>query len=265
MSPVHLIAFLLLGSFWGLSPSLYKLMAEAGVPPLHVLVYTGIGVGVAMGCIGKWRGLSRGIWLYGLGCACLMNVPFCLSLFLAGKVPATEYALIVSTAPLFNYLAALATGGEAATRRRLLAVAAGFVSSAVLILSREGTAEGGISWWTLVCFAVPILYTGYNWFAAHYWPKNSDIMAVGAAESIMSGLAALPFMLLFAPPMGAGVPPLTAYWSVLAATVMWIFERIAFFTLIRDKGSLYTIQAVYVATPAAVIFGFLIFGTGVAT
>jgi drug/metabolite transporter (DMT)-like permease len=263
MSPVHLTAFLLLGAFWGLSPSLYKLMGEAGVPVLQVVVYTGIGVGAAMGVLGRWRGLTRGVWLYGLGCAIFLNVPFALSLFIVRKVPATEYALIVSTAPFFNYLAALLTGREAAAQRRLWAVAAGFASSAVLILSREGTSAGDVSWWTPACFGVPLLYVGYNWFAARYWPKDADIMAAGASESLMSGLVAVPFMLALSPPMGAGDPPLWAYWTLAAATLMWIFERIAFFTLIRDKGSLYTIQAVYVATPAAVVFGFLIFGTGV--
>ena len=185
MSPFHLIAFLLLGSFWGLSPSLYKLMGEASVPILHVIVYTGIGVGAAMGFLGRWRGLTRSVWLYGLGCAVFLNVPFALSLFIVRKVPATEYALIVSTAPFFNYLAALLTRAEPATRRRLLGVAAGFASSAVLILSREGTLAGDVSWWTLACFAVPLLYVGYNWFAARYWPKDADIMAVGASESLM--------------------------------------------------------------------------------
>ena len=263
MSPVHLIAFLLLGSIWGLSPSLYRLMSLAGVPELHVIVYTGLAVGLVLAVIAKFRGLTRAVWLYGAGCAAFLNVPFALSLFLSRHVPPTEYALITSTAPFFNYIAALVIGGEPATPRRLLAVAAGFASSAVLIVSREGTIAGQISWWTLVCFGVPILYVAYNMFAARYWPKDTNVMAVGAAESIMSGVLAIPFMLVLSPPMGQGVPPAFAYWTVLAATLIWIVERIAFFTLIRDKGSLYTIQTIYVATPAAVIFGFLIFGTGV--
>ena len=41
---------------------------------------------------------------------------------------------------------------------------------------------------------------------------------------------------------------------------MWIIERIAFFTLIREKGAVYTIQAIYVSTPAAVLWAILIFG-----
>ena len=44
----HLLYFLALGCFWGLSPSLYKLMGEAGLPVSHIVVYTGIAVGLAM-------------------------------------------------------------------------------------------------------------------------------------------------------------------------------------------------------------------------
>jgi hypothetical protein len=41
---------------------------------------------------------------------------------------------------------------------------------------------------------------------------------------------------------------------------MWVVERIAYFTLIRDKGAVYTVQATYVATPAAVVIAAVIFG-----
>ena len=46
------------------------------------------------------------------------------------------------------------------------------------------------------------------------------------------------------------------------AGILWIIERIAFFTLIRDKGAVYTIQAVYVSTPAAVLFAIFFYGGG---
>ena len=48
--------------------------------------------------------------------------------------------------------------------------------------------------------------------------------------------------------------------AAIAASILWIIERIAFFTLIREKGAVYTIQAIYVSTPAAVLWAILIFG-----
>ena len=176
-------------------------------------------------------------------------------------VAATEYALIASTAPFWNYFVALATGRENASGRRFLAVGVGFVSSAVLIVSR-GAFSGEISWWVIGCFIVPVVYCAYNWFAARFWPANGDIMVIGTMELLFCGLLGIPFMLYFAPPWGETALPLAAYWPALIATAMWTIERIAFFSLIRDRGAVYTIQAIYVSTPAAVLWAIMIFGGG---
>ena len=262
----HLVYFVFLGLFWGLSQSLYKAMAFLNVPPSHVIAYTGFGVGIGLMVAAKLSNTklqcSREIVWFGLGCALLMNVPFTTGLYLIRHLPAAEMAIIVSTAPLFNYLLALVTGRENAVPRRLAAVGAGFLSSAVLIVSRDGMLSGHVSWWTIAAFSTPILYTAYNWFAAHYWPRDADVYSIGASESFWSGLIAVPFMLYFEAPWSDATPPLWAYWTVLVAGVMWIIERIAFFTLIKDKGAVYTIQAVYISTPAAVVFGTLFYGGG---
>ena len=260
----HLIYFVALGLFWGLSPTLYRAMGEADVPVTHIIVFTGLGVGLTLAAIAVIAGnrldMSRRVQAYGLGCAVLMNVPFGLGLLFARHVPTTELALIMSLAPFCNYAVALATGRENAVPRKLIAIAVGFTSSAILILSRDGMVTGEVSWWLIAAFSTPLMYTAYNWFAARNWPVGADTVSVGAAESIWSGVLAVPLMLALAPPWGDGIPQAIAYWSVLAATVMWVVERIAFFTLIRDKGAVYTIQAVYLATPAAVIFAMIFFG-----
>ena len=41
---------------------------------------------------------------------------------------------------------------------------------------------------------------------------------------------------------------------------MWVAERIAFFTLIRERGATSTAQAVYLSAPAAVFFAVVFFG-----
>jgi drug/metabolite transporter (DMT)-like permease len=69
----------------------------------------------------------------------------------------------------------------------------------------------------------------------------------------------IPFMLVLAPPWSDTTPALIDYWTAGFASLLWIVERIAFFTLIREKGAFYTIQAVYVSTPAAVLWAIVIF------
>jgi drug/metabolite transporter (DMT)-like permease len=189
-----------------------------------------------------------------------MNAPFGLGLILARYVPATEFALIYSTSPLVNYVVALVTRRENATPRRLLAILLGFASTAILILTRQGTLSGEVSWWLVACLSMPLLYTAYNWFATLYWPANEHPFAAGVWESVWSGLLVVPLLLLVAPPWGAAMPEAAAYWTVVLAGLMWVVERISFFTLIREKGAVFTVQAVYLSTPAAVLFAVAFFG-----
>ena len=70
----------------------------------------------------------------------------------------------------------------------------------------------------------------------------------------------LPILLLLAPPWSPDVPAASAYWTVLLACGMWTLERIAFFTLIQEKGAVFTVQAVYLSTPAAVVIALAFYG-----
>jgi len=263
-SPRHLAYFVALGLFWGISPSLYRHWGHIGMPATHVIVVMGLGVGLVLGLIGAIRGITWAggmrLQFYGAGCAALMNVPFAMGLFFARHVPPTELALIISTAPIVNYLVALATRRENAAPRRLLAIVLGFSSTALLVITREGMLSGEVSWWLIGAFSMPVLYSAYNWFAALWWPRESHSFAAGVAESLWSGLLALPFLYYFAPPWGSDQLPLPAYATVGIATLMWVAERIAFFTLIREKGAVFTVQAVYLSTPAAVVIAVIFFG-----
>ncbi len=263
-SPRHFAYFMALGLFWGISPSFYRQLAIMNMPPAHTIFVTGIGVGLILLLIGRWAlgtwKLDRSVLRYGAVCAFLMNVPFGVTLYLARYVPPTELSVVITTSPFFSYLLALATGWESATPRRLLAIVVGFTSTLILILSRDGMMQGQVSWWLVASLLVPILYTLYNAFAGRAWPDNADTTQIGAAESLFSGLFALPFIFAFTSFGSESAPSPNGYWIFVPLVVMWVVERIAYFTLIRDKGAIYTVQATYVSTPAAVIIAAVFFG-----
>jgi drug/metabolite transporter (DMT)-like permease len=264
-SPNHFHYFMLLGLFWGISPSLYKHLSGIHMPVGHTIFYTGIGVGLIMLAMAVAKNgianLDRRLVYYGLGCAILMNIPFGLNLYLAGFVPPTELAIIITMSPFFNYLFDLFAGSENSSSRKLAAIFFGFISTFVLILSREGTLSGQISWPLIAALLIPILYCAYNAFAARAWPTGADTIQAGAFESLWSGLTVLPFI-YFLQPIGTTSPSLYDHWTLVAVTLMWVVERIVYFTLITQKGAVYTVQATYVSTPAAVIIGALFFGGG---
>ncbi len=263
-SPNHLLYFVLLGLFWGVSPSLYKYLADIQMPIIHTIFYTGMMVGLIMMGFALMRSRNRKIDVrliaYGFGCATLLNIPLALNLFMAGYVPPTELSIVITTSPFFSYLAALLFGHEVATRRKLLAIAFGFASTVILILSRQGTLSGHLSWPLLASFCIPVLYCCYNIFTARAWPQGADTIQAGAFESLWSGLLVLPLILWLSPFGAAGNPTLGQHWVLLAVSLMWVMERVVYFTLITQKGAVYTVQATYVSTPSAVIISAIFFG-----
>ena len=265
-NPNHFLYFMMLGLFWGVSPSVYKHLSVIHMPVTHTIFYTGIAVGILMLIMvffrTGFRQIDRRVVVYGFGCAALMNIPFGINLYLAAHVPPTELAIVITMSPFFNYLFALATRTEDSSPRRLVAIALGFVSTLVLVLSREGTLTGQVSWWLVASISIPVLYCVYNTFAARAWPKGADTIQAGAFESLWSGLLVLPFLMLFEPFAAAGNPSLIQHWLLLVVSLMWVVERVVYFTLITQKGAVYTVQATYVSTPAAVIIGAVFFGGG---
>jgi len=263
-TPRHFLYFIALGLFWGISPSLYKHLANIQMPETHTVVITGLAVGAIMLAVAiarsGWAGFDQRLILYGAGCAFLMNVPFAINLFFASKVPPTELAIIITLSPFFNYLAAMASGSENTSLRRLLAIIFGFLSTVTLLLTRNNETNNHATLWLLGSISIPLLYCAYNYFAARYWPPRTDVIQAGAAESLWSGIWMVPVLLWLNPPGNPDLPSLSAYWILIAVSLMWVMERVAYFTLINEKGAVYTVQATYISTPAAVVIGALIFG-----
>jgi len=260
----HFFYFISLGLFWGLSPTLYKFWSIEAIPVSHILVITGLGVGLVMGLLawaqGKSEIFAKRIHIYGLICGLLINLPFGLNIFLARHVAPTDLAMVISTSPLVNYVLSLGFAQKKPDGRHLVAIVLGLCSSAILILTREGPLGGQISGWLLISFSVPFLYAGYNWYTHNYLPEGADIYVIGMAESFWSGIIIVPLLLWFAP-LNLGIAPSwIVVTSLVLAIAMWVLERVAYFTLIREKGAVYTVQAVYVSTPAAVIFAMIFFG-----
>ena len=263
-SPNHFVSFLLLGMFWAMSPSVYKHLADVRMPVSHTVAISGLAVGLILVCLvlvrSGWRSIDKRVVAYGLGCATLMNIPFGLQLVMAGKVPATELSIVITLSPFFAFLVSSVMKHERPSGRRLSAISLGFLSTLVLILSREGTLSGRVSWPLITALLIPLLYSVYNTFAARAWPKGADTIQAGAFESLWSGLIALPFLLWFAPFSSPATPALYDYWVLAAVSLMWVVERLVYFTLITQKGAVYTVQATYVSTPAAVVIAAVFFG-----
>ena len=254
-------AILGLGGFWALSPVVYRLLGEAGVPIVHVIFLTGLGLGLGLGAmhlvaggpkIMRWPNVR-----FGLGLGVLMNAGFALGLYFAPRVPISLLALIVATSPMSTYGVSLLLGREQPDAARIAALLLGLGACALCIFTRQHAAQGGFSWLALASFSIPLLYTAYNLYSSICWPPGTSPLAVGVSESWASATLFLP-LLAFNPPSDAP-QSLWAYGLLLAAVLLWLIERLAYFSLIRSVGPVRTVQAVYVSTPAGVLLAAIVF------
>ena len=268
LSRVGLIPNLLgLGMFWGLSPIVTKYLAMMHVSPFMTITFSGFGVGIGLfivwRAIGKVELASWRLWLFGAGCAVLLNLPFGLSLVLIGHVPVATYSIITSTTPLFGYAIALFLGVERMSLARAAAIICGFAGSALLLVNPDVSSGGDlipeIDIYTLACFALPLCYALYHIFASRFWPKGVETGAVSIAESISSGVLVLPFLLFFEGGAAVEIPQM-AFIALGAVTMLWVVERITFFNLVRNFGPVSTVQAVNLSTMSSVLLGHYLFG-----
>jgi drug/metabolite transporter (DMT)-like permease len=265
MSGLRQILFVLgLGMFWAASPVLNKLAGLAGVPVAYIVVASGFGVGLTLLAL-HWlsqTGLRLGSreLLFGLGCGILTNIPFVLGLNAIRHVPVAVMAVVTSTSPLWTYALALILGRERLSAFRLAALVVGLGSSLALILTRPGAGLGGVDGWMVVTLGLPVLWGVYNNFTSAAWPAGMPALTGGMVESFASGLLGLPLLLVLEQPAAGAVAMRSAgYWLLLAMILMWVLERICFFNMIKGLGPVTTVLATYVATPAAVLLGVLLF------
>jgi drug/metabolite transporter (DMT)-like permease len=250
-----------LGAFWAVSPILYRFLGEAGVPIVHVIFLTGFGLGLGLGAfhllsggapILRWPNIR-----FGLGLGVFMNTGFALGLYFAPRVQVSLLNLIVATSPMSTYGVSLLLGREKPDTARIAALFLGLGACALCIFTRPGAAGGGFSWLALASFAIPLTYTVYNLFSAMCWPAGTSPLAAGVAESWASAALFLPLLAVYPP--SSAPQSLWAYGLLAAAIVLWLVERLAYFSLIKSVGPVRTVQAVYVATPAGVLLAAWVF------
>ena len=250
-----------LGAFWAASPILYRFLGEAGVPIVHVIFLTGFGLGIGLGAVhliaGGKGALSSANIRFGLGLGVFMNTGFALGLYFAPRVPVSLLNLIVATSPMSTYGVSMLLGREKPDAARIAALALGLGACALCIFTRPGAGAGAFTWLALASFAIPLTYTVYNLFSAMCWPAGASPLVAGVAESWASAALFLPLLAVYPP--SSAPQSLWAYGLLAAAIVLWLIERLAYFSLIKNVGPVRTVQAVYVATPAGVLLAAWVF------
>jgi len=263
MLPISLL--FVLGISWGLRVSLLKILAQSGMPFVHVLFFTTIGVAVLLVliCVLLRRRfpISKRVLPFFLLCGVFgYIVPLFLQLAAAERVPAGTLALIFSTLPIFALLIALIGKTDTVSRTGFVSIALGAISVGVLLgpaAYGQGVGDvGGV----LLALCVPITFGLYYNVMSKYWPANFDSLQVATGEVIVAFFLMLPLLFwqdldLLEPVRGFN----GSEWVLALLILFWTLDTYLYFEIVRRRGPVFTSQGNYIMLFSGVLWGFLLF------
>lgn len=253
---------LVLGSVWGLTPSIAKGAVGAGVPPLAMAFGTAAVSALILGGLCAWRRLPirwdaahlRHHVAGGLTGYALANL---IAFTALQHVPAGYYALLMPLSPILTVLGAALLGMERATARRWWGSALGFGGVALAMAPGAALPDGGALLWALLAVLVPVGFAASNLVAAGWAPPGSPPLALAAGTLA----AAAGFLLVFAAAAGQlHLPGNGAEWLIPLQGALTAFAYLLYFRLIAREGGVVTSQTGYVVTIAGILWGAALFG-----
>jgi drug/metabolite transporter (DMT)-like permease len=263
-----LLALLLLGLIWGLTPALGKLLVMGGAGPLALAASIAAASAAVLWAVCAIRGIGvpwdAAHWRHyavagGIGFAVANLVNFTV----LRHVPAGLVAIVVPLSPILTVALAAVLRMERATRRRLLGTILGLAGTALAIVPGATLPDARLLPWAILLLLTPTCYAVTNVLAVRLAPRGTPPMALAtgtlAAAALGAGLAAV--LLGHAPPglgmAGGGLPmPLL----VAAQAVLTAMAYLLYFRLLGRVGGVVTSQVGYIVTLSGLGFGFLIFG-----
>lgn len=261
---MHILpGLLILGTLWGLSPSIAKTGMSLGIPSLGYGFWAALGSGCALLLLCRLRGVRlrldgphlRHYAANGLSGFALANL---FGFTALQHIPAGFFALLMPLSPMLTILGAAALGQEGLTARRLAGTMLGLGGVALAMAPGAALPDPALLGWALVAALTPVCYAVANLAAVQLAPKGSAPLAL-AAGSLLAGAG---FLALFAVPVGH--LPFEAPWEALALLPMQAaltaIAYLLYFRMIASAGSVATSQSGYVVTIAGILWGALLFG-----
>jgi drug/metabolite transporter (DMT)-like permease len=262
-----LLALLLLGVIWGLTPAVGKLLVLGGAGPLALAASVAAVSAAMLWAVCAMRGVrvpwDAAHWRHyavagGIGFAVANLVNFTV----LRQVPAGLVAIVVPLSPILTVALAALLRMETATPRRILGTVLGLGGTALAISPGAALPEARLLPWAVLLLLTPTCYAVTNVMAVRLAPRGTPPLALAtgtlAVAALGAGIAAVP--LGQAPPgLGAVDGGLPMPVLVAAQAGLTALAYLLYFRLLARVGGVVTSQVGYIVTLTGLLFGFLIF------
>ena len=256
---------LTMGTAWGLSFSLARIAAVAGVHPLSITFWEAAGAGVILLFVGGVRRraipISRELILLYLTSGLLgMVVPNAIFFYAAAHVPAGILSISIAVIPVFTFLASAVLRLESFVLGRVAGVFLGVVSIVLLVGPQQSLPDPGQTPWVLLSLLAAACYTALNIMLSVWRPHRTTSFTATAGMFVSAALTMIPIMYATGTFVPLGWPWTKVEWAMLGLGIINAVAYTLFFYLIETAGPVFSSQTANLVTLFGVLWGIAIFG-----
>lgn len=256
---------LVMGLAWGLSFSLARIAASAGIHPFSITFWEALGAGatLVLVCLVRRRPipLSRDLLLLYLVAGALgMVVPNAIFFFAAAHVPAGILSISLAVIPLITFVASAALRLERFAPGRAAGVGVGILAILLLVGPQESLPDPAQLPWVLACVGAAGCYAAFNVMMSLWKPPGASAFTTTAALFAAAALLLVPVMGATDSFVAPGWPWMEVEWSLLGLGLINAVAFSLFVYLIETAGPVFTSQTSNLVTLFGVLWGIAIFG-----
>lgn len=256
---------LIMGLAWGLSFSLARIAATAGIHPLSITFWEAAGAGgilVAV-CLARRRPIpvSRELLLLYVVSGLLgMVVPNAVFFYAAAHVPAGILSISLAIIPMLTFVVSAVLRLERFVLGRVAGVCLGIVAIVLLAGPQQSLPDPAQLPWVLLCLVAAACYAAFNIMLALWKPRGMDPFATTAALFVAAALVMVPVLAATGSFVPLGWPWTEVEWALLGLGAINAVAFSLLLYLIDSAGPVFSSQTANLVTLFGVLWGIVIFG-----
>jgi drug/metabolite transporter (DMT)-like permease len=254
-----------MGLTWGLSFSLARIAAVAGVHPLAITFWEAAGAGAILlvVCLGRGRAvpISRELGLLYLASGLLgMVIPGAIFFYAAAHVPAGVLSISIAIIPVLTFATSAVLRLETFVLMRIAGVVLGVLSIVLLVGPQQSLPDPAQLPWVLLSLVAAACYAALNVMVAVWKPKRTTSFTATTGMFVMASLIMVPVLYATGTFVPFSWPWRDAEWAMLGLGAINAVSYSLFFYLIETAGPVFSSQTANLVTLFGVLWGIVIFG-----
>jgi drug/metabolite transporter (DMT)-like permease len=258
----RIVALLVVGAIWALTPALAKLALAGGMRPLGVTAITAGIAAVVLVAVATLRGQApprdrRHLRQYAAGGVIGLALANLFAFTGLQRAPAGLFALLVPLSGLLTVVFFAMAGLERATARRIAGAVLGMAGVGLAMAPGAALPDPALLPWAALMLLTPVCYAVANLLSVRLAVAGTPPLAQAAGTVTVAAVSAALLALLLG---HLGLPASLGVAAILLAQgVLTALAYILYFRLLVEAGGVFTSQVAYVVTLAGLLWGFLLF------